>query len=484
MKTGKQENVETEAPSGSLFFYPWERQFERLITPFEEFIHRQTTGGIALMATTLVALALANSPLSEAYSRILHTPLSFSLGFLAFGKDLAHWINEGVMVFFFLLVGCEIKREIIAGELADIRAASLPIIAAAGGMLLPALIYHILNPAGDTAHGWGIPMATDIAFCVGALVLLGKRVPAALTLFLVSLAIVDDLGAVLVIALFYTETIHLQALALGGAALAALALFNLAGVRRLFLYGLMGFCLWMALLSAGIHATIAGVLLAFCLPARPRHDSPSFAARMKRLVGHFGESCQTGENLLKNTEQHSLLRAMMGEVRLAETPLQRVQNTLQIPVSLIVIPLFALANAGIPIVPSKFGEVLAHGVTQGVLLGLVAGKFLGITGFTWLALKAGLGKLPGGIRLAHVAGAGLLGGIGFTMSIFVAELSFPGHPEYLTTAKTAIILASLVSGFSGVGWLWGLSLVRSGKTRRVQRRFRNCRSIKGRACTP
>jgi NhaA family Na+:H+ antiporter len=175
---------------------------------------------------------------------------------------------------------------------------------------------------------------------------------------------------------------------------------------------------------------------------------------------------------------------MMGEVRLAETPLQRVQNTLQIPVSLIVIPLFALANAGIPIVPSKFGEVLAHGVTQGVLLGLVAGKFLGITGFTWLALKAGLGKLPGGIRLAHVAGAGLLGGIGFTMSIFVAELSFPGHPEYLTTAKTAIILASLVSGFSGVGWLWGLSLVRSGKTRRVQRRFRNCRSIKGRACTP
>lgn len=451
-----------DASAGHLFFYPWERQFERLITPFEEFIHRQTTSGIVLMVTTLVALALANSPLSDAYGRILHAPFSVSLGFWTLSKDLAHWINEGLMVFFFLLVGCEIKREILVGDLADIRAAALPIVAAAGGMLLPALIYHLLNPAGDTAQGWGIPMATDIAFCVGALVLLGKRVPAALTLFLVSLAIVDDLGAVLVIALFYTDTIHLQALALAALALLTLALFNLAGVRRILPYGLVGLCLWLTLLSSGIHATIAGVFLAFCLPARPRHDSLSFAERMKQLIGHFGECCQPGENLLKDTERYSLLRAMMGEVRLAEAPLQRVQNALHIPTSLIVIPLFALANAGIRINPSAFGQVLTHGVTQGVLLGLVAGKFIGITGFSWFALKAGLGKLPGGIRLAHVAGAGLLGGIGFTMSIFIAELSFPGNIAYLNIAKTGIILSSLVSGLLGVSWLWVLSAVGQG----------------------
>jgi NhaA family Na+:H+ antiporter len=464
MRQTKKDRNETGDMTDRLFFYPWERQFERLITPFEEFIHRQTTSGIVLLVTTLLALVLANSSLSEVYGRIFHTTISVSLGSFTLGKDLSHWINEGLMVFFFLLVGCEIKREIIVGDLADIRSATLPIVAAAGGMILPALIYHLFNPAGNTAHGWGIPMATDIAFCVGALVLLGKRVPAALTLFLVSLAIVDDLGAVLVIALFYTEKIHLSALALASLALLVMALFNLAGVRRLTPYGLVGFGLWLALLVSGVHATIAGVLLAFCLPARPRYDSLSFTVRMKQLVGNFGKCCQPGESLLANTEQYSLLREMMREVRLAEAPLQRVQNALHIPTSLIIIPLFALANAGIHVEPAAFGQVLSHSVTKGVLLGLVSGKFLGITVFSWLALKTGLGRLPSGIRLSHVAGAGLLGGIGFTMSIFIAELSFPGHPEYLTIAKAGIILASLVSGILGVTWLWILSLTGHNQT--------------------
>ncbi|MCE5265536.1 MAG: Na+/H+ antiporter NhaA [Deltaproteobacteria bacterium] len=440
-----------------LFFYPWERQFERLITPFEEFIHRQTTSGIILMITTLIALILSNSPLSEVYGRIVHTPFSLSLGGLGFGKDLGHWINEGLMVFFFLLVGCEIKREILVGDLADIRAAVLPIVAATGGMLMPALIYHLLNPGGDTAHGWGIPMATDIAFCVGALVLLGKRVPAALTLFLVSLAIVDDLGAVLVIALFYTEQIHLLSLAMAGLALLVLMLLNLAGVRLLTPYGVAGLGLWMALLSSGVHATIAGVLLAFCLPARPRHDCLSFSVRMKGLVDDVRNSCRPGTNLLKDTEQYSLLKAMMEEVRLAEAPLQRVQNALHIPTSLLVIPFFALANAGIPVDPSAFTQLLSEEVTLGGVLGLVAGKFVGVAGFSWLALKTGLGRLPSGLRMAHLAGAGLLAGIGFTMSIFIAELSFPGNAAHLNIAKSGIIFGSLVSGLLGVAWLWLLS---------------------------
>lgn len=449
--------------AGELFFYPWERQFERLISPFDEFIERQATSGIVLVVTTLAALLLANSPLGEPYGRFLHTHLSLTLGNWSLDRDLAHWVNEGLMVFFFLLVGCEIKREFLVGEMSQVRKALLPIVAAAGGMLVPALLYHLINPSGPAAHGWGIPMATDIAFCVSALVLLGRKVPAALTLFLVSLAIVDDLGAVMVIALFYTEQINLWGLALAAVALLVLGLFNLTGIRRLTPYGLAGFGLWLALLASGVHATIAGVLLALCLPARPRHDCLSFTAQMKDLVNGFGDSCLPGTNLLKNTEQYSLLKTMMGELRFAEAPLQRVENALHIPTSFLVIPLFALANAGITMDLSAFTQILSQGVTQGVLLGLVLGKFVGVSSFTWLALKTGLGKLPTGLRMAHVAGGGLLAGIGFTMSIFITELSFPGNAGYLNLAKAGIICGSLVSALAGGVWLWCLSVAGGAK---------------------
>lgn len=479
MDQGQSRSSKPDGSHSGLFFYPWERPFERLITPFEEFIHRQTTSGIVLILTTLVALALANSPLGAAYGRILETTLSISLGFITIGKDLVHWVNEGLMVFFFLLVGCEIKREILVGDLADIRMAALPIVAAAGGMILPALIYFLFNPTGNTVQGWGIPMATDIAFCISALVLLGKRVPSALTLFLVSLAIVDDLGAVLVIALFYTDTVNLQALAFASLSLATLVLFNMAGIRRLTPYGLVGFCMWLALLYSGIHATLTGVLLAFCLPARPRYDTHSFSKRMKQLVGDFTGGHQPNDNLLKNKEQYSLLRAMMDEVRLTETPIQRVQNALDVPSALIVIPLFALANAGIPIIPSALSGILSHSITQGVLFGLIAGKCLGITGFSWIALKMGIGKLPRGIRLSHIVGAGLLAGIGFTMSIFIAELSFPGHEDLLNVAKTGIILSSIISGILGVGWLWILALARRGESSKAGHEDRTAKARPG-----
>ena len=438
---------------GSLFFYPWERQFDRLITPFEEFIHRQTTSGIVLMFTTLVALIIANSPLSDAYRHILHTNCSISLGYFNLRMDLAHWINEGLMVFFFLLVGCEIKREVLVGDLSNVRVAALPIVAAIGGVIMPAVIYRIFNPAGEGANGWGIPMATDIAFCVGALVLLGKRVPAALTLFLVSLAIVDDLAAVVVIALFYTAEINIPALWLALLMLFSLMLFNLAGVRRLIPYGIIGFLMWLALLSSGIHAAVCGVLLAFCLPAHSRHDTLSFAERMKQLVGDFKACCPPTQNALKNMEQHSLLLLMMEEVRLTETPLQRVQNALHIPTSLIVIPLFAFANAGIAVSSDELIQVLSNNITIGIILGLVLGKFLGITGFSWIVLKTGFAKLPEGMKMVHLAGGALLAGIGFTMSIFIAELSFSDNDAYLNTAKAAIILSSLLAGIVGVIWL-------------------------------
>jgi NhaA family Na+:H+ antiporter len=435
------------------FLYPWERQFEKLVTPFEEFIHKQTTSGIILLSVTFIALVIENTPLREAYEHLIHTAFSVTMGNITLERSLAHWVNEGLMTFFFFVVGLEIKREILVGELANVKYAALPIVAAVGGMVVPALVYTACNASGPYSHGWGIPMATDIAFCVSALVVLGRRIPQSLTMFLVALAIVDDLGAVLVIAVFYTSTINLSAIGVAAGTLLVLVVFNLLGIRKSIPYFLGGIVMWLALFSSGIHATIAGILVAFCVPARARYKPGLFGERVSELMGRFSAANRPGETMLTNIEQYAVLKGLDEELHLAEPPLQRMEGALHLPVALIVIPLFALANAAIPLDLGHIATTLLDPVALGIVLGLVVGKFAGITLFSWLVLKTGIAVMPAGVSMRHIAGVGILGGIGFTMSIFIAELSFSSNYEMLVTAKTAIIIASFLSGVLGYCWL-------------------------------
>ncbi len=427
-----------------------ERAFDKVITPFEEFIHHETTSGILLMLCAIVAIVVANSVFYDAYQQILGAKFAISLGPWILEKNLHHWINDGLMALFFFVVGLEIKREILAGELSDIRLASLPIVAAIGGMLVPALLYAAINLDSPGIGGWGIPMATDIAFAVGALVLLGSRIPKTLITFLVALAIVDDLGAVVVIAIFYTEQIHTNALLLAGAFFVILILFNLLGIRKPLPYFLIGLLMWVAMLKSGIHATLAGVLTALTIPATTKFNPAQFSTHMRKLLDKFDLSYQPGRGIMRNDEQRSILQTFENGIHLAETPLQRLEHSMHTPVAFLIIPIFALANAGIPIELSGIGEVMTDPITIGIMFGLILGKFLGIAGFSWIAIKMGIAQLPQGVNFSQIIGVALLAGIGFTMSIFIAELAFTNDASMLLMAKTGILFASLLAGILGV----------------------------------
>lgn len=431
-----------------------EEAFSKIVSPFEEFIHRETTGGYLLMACTVIALLVVNFGFHDAYQHILHAPVAFTLGSWVLEKTLHHWINDGLMALFFFVVGLEIKREVLVGELSDMRQASLPIVAAIGGMVVPAIIFFGINRGTDAAGGWGVPMATDIAFAVGVMVLLGSRAPKALMTFIVALAIVDDLGAVVVIALFYTETIHTNALILAAILMAVLVFMNFSGIRKPLPYFIVGIFLWLAMLKSGVHATLAGVLTALAIPATSKFKPEKFSEMMRKLLDKFDRHHKPDVNIMNNSEQSALLQTFEGGVHLVETPLQRLEHSLHTPVAFIIIPLFALANAGIPIELSSISSTLTHPVSIGIMAGLILGKFLGIAGFSYLAIKFGFGSLPAGVRFTHICGASLLAGIGFTMSIFITELAFPGQEEYLLMAKTGILFASLVAGVVGYIWLY------------------------------
>ncbi len=437
-----------------VYHAPWERVFERIITPFDEFIHRETTSGMLLMCTAIIALLLSNSGFADSYLHLLHTNMSVTFGDWSIDKTLHHWVNDGLMALFFFVVGLELKREFLVGELADARAAALPIIAAAGGMIVPALIYFIINPSGDAARGWGIPMATDIAFALGAIALLASRVPRALIMFLVALAIVDDLGAVAVIAFFYTDTIVLVPLVIAGALFCLLLAFNLFGIRKTLPYFLVAALLWYALLQSGVHATLAGVLGAFTVPARPKYDPQRFSSCVRSLMERFDDSLRTGHNIMTNDDMRAVVQTLENGVQQVEAPLQRLEHAWHIPVAYFVIPVFALFNAGITLHVDEIATTLTHPVTLGVSAGLVFGKVIGIAGTSWIALKLGIGQLPTDTRFTQIIGVSLLGGIGFTMSIFVAELGFAGQPELLLMAKTGVLAASIIAGVSGFIWLF------------------------------
>jgi NhaA family Na+:H+ antiporter len=448
------ESNEVKARTGRVFNAPWERAFKTIYTPFEEFIHRQSTSGLLLLSCAVIALIIANSPLSESYAHILHTKLSIGYGSMSLSMSLHHWINDGLMALFFFLVGLELKREFLVGELSDFSLAILPAVAAVGGMVVPALFYFWINPTGPEAMGWGIPMATDIAFAVSILALLGNRVPKALLMFLVALAIVDDLGAIVVIAVFYTQQLNMTGLMFAVVVTVAMLVTNFFGVRKTVPYAVLGVLLWLALHASGIHATLAGVISAFAIPARPKYDPVAFSAQVKTLIRRFDGSYRPGSNVYQNDQLRACVQSLESGCRLVQAPLQRIEHSLHIPVTYMVIPLFALANAGMPLSVFSAGSEGFSSVTLGVIAGLVGGKTVGIAGSVWLAWKLGLGKLPAGCSMRHIFGVGLLGGIGFTMSIFIAELAFVNSPEDLLYAKAGVLAGSLIAGIGGAGFLY------------------------------
>jgi len=425
---------------------------ERVVQPVRDFANEAASGGIVLLACATVAMALVNSPLSAEYLAIWDEKLTVTLGGAGVAKSVHFWINDGLMAVFFFVVGLEIKREVLVGELSSPRQAILPSVAAVGGMAVPAVLYYAFNTSGLEAAGWGIPMATDIAFALGVLALFGKHVPDSLKIFLTALAIFDDIGAVLVIAFFYTDHLTLIALAASGALLGTTAAANWLGVRSMLVYAVLGVALWIAMLNSGFHATVAGILLALAIPARARINSDSFVARSQSLVNEFKSVSHPDVDALCNDRQQRVLLALDRETERAGTPLQRLEHALNPWVALFVMPMFALANAGVAL-DGVTAQTVTHPVTLGIVAGLVLGKPLGIMGCVWVAVKFGLADLPENVNWKHIGAAGCLGGIGFTMALFIGGLAFDGG-VLLEAAKIGILTGSLLAGVFGAGLLW------------------------------
>ncbi|CAA9273355.1 MAG: Na+/H+ antiporter NhaA type [uncultured Chloroflexia bacterium] len=425
------------------------RPVEQIVRPFQYFADKASSGGILLIAAAIVALVWANSPWRESYTGLWETELSFALGPFSIEDDLTHWINDGLMAVFFLVVGLEIKREILVGELSSPRRAALPLAAAIGGAVLPALIYVAINFGTESVSGWGIPMATDIAFALGVLALLGRRAPLGLKVFLTALAIVDDIMAVLVIALFYTSDVSWSALGVGAVFLVALVAANLGGVGKPLPYALLGIGLWLCFMGSGVHATIAGVLLAVTVPASSYIDTREFLKRSRSLLDHFEQAGERGgDPVLANEERQGALHALNRANEDVEPPLQELEHALHPWVVFAIMPLFALANAGV-LLGEDFTSTLLNPVSVGIVAGLLLGKQVGITLFAWLAVKSGISEMPQGVNWLHIYGASWLAGIGFTMSLFISDLAF-AEGSLLDVAKVGILTASLIAGI--VGW--------------------------------
>lgn len=436
--------------------YPLEALFGRVLTPFERFLRRTTAGGIVLMAATLVALALATVLGGEAVHHFWERKFTFVGERFGLALTWHHWVNDGLMALFFLLVGLELKREMLVGELASIKDAALPVCAAAGGMVVPALCYLAFNAGSPAASGWGVPTATDIAFAIGILVLLAWRIPRNLIIFLTALAIADDLGAVLVIALFYSASLDSRALGVAAALFVALLILNRGGIRHPLPYATVGVLLWIAVHASGVHATLAGILLALAIPARPAYTPAQFEQRVEELQAAFRadrRDASTPDDPLSNPRMASIAEAMERSAAAVQSPAHRIEHSLTPWVAFVVIPIFALANAGIDLASVAWSRVFEHSVTLGVLAGLVIGKFAGISLASWLAVATGLARLPGGVEWKHLLGAAWLGGIGFSMSLFIAQLAFR-EPDMVEQAKLGILLGSVISAAIGLVWLF------------------------------
>ncbi len=437
--------------------YPLESVVGRILSPFERFLRRTTAGGIVLVATTAATLVMAGVLGAESLHHFWEQRFALSAGAgFELSLSLHHWVNDGLMALFFLLVGLELKREILVGELASLRDAALPVIAAIGGMLVPAATYAALNVGTPGSAGWGIPMATDIAFAVGILVLLSWRIPKNLIVFLTALAITDDLGAVLVIAIFYTAQIDVPALAASAGLVGVLVLLNRGGIRNTLPYWIVGALLWYFVHASGVHATVAGILLAFAIPARAAQTPARFEQRLDDLGNALRQDradAETPDDPLRNEHLSSIAHSVEQAAAAVQSPLHRIEHGLSPWVTFVVIPVFALANAGINLAEVRWSEAFGNRVTLGVFLGLVIGKFVGIGAFSWVAVRLGWGRLPTGVSWRHLLGASWLAGIGFTMSIFIAQLAFT-DAALVEQAKLGILLASAVAAVVGLAWLW------------------------------
>lgn len=419
----------------------------RIKDPLISFVKLESFGGIVLICTSILALVLANLPDGKEFLDFWEEYAGFQFGDFKLKLSVLHWINDGLMAVFFFVVGLEIKREILTGGLSSIKKASLPIFGAVGGMLVPALIFFGLNQNGPGAHAWGIPMATDIAFALGILTLLGKRIPLSLKLLLTSIAIIDDIGAVIVIAVFYTSKIHMTALLYGALVLAVLFLLNFLNIRNRSPYLILGVVLWFALLQSGLHATLAGVLLAFSIPARANTTLGEFLSCNMKILNNIKTHKEETSNSYEQKYVQSAIHTIEENCDKAISPLQYLEHKLHPYVVYFIVPLFALANAGLALDSDLLFE-LSNPISIGIFLGLFIGKPLGIVLFSKLGSISKLASKPSDVKWSQILGLGFLGGIGFTMSFFVAQLAFPAGME-LNIAKLAVLLSSLISGIVG-----------------------------------
>lgn len=422
---------------------------DKINKPFQKFIQNEKAGGIVLGISVIIALIIANSPLSDAY----HHFFEHKIGFQFDGKSyleysLHHWINDGLMAVFFFVVGLELKREIVGGELSNPRKALLPIGAAIGGMLVPAIIYFALNPYGEAQNGWGIPMATDIAFALGVLYLLGNKIPLSLKVFLTALAIVDDLGAVLVIAFFYTSDISTLSLLIGLGFVLIMYIGNKMGVRNVLFYAIIGIIgVWTAFLLSGVHATIASVLAAFTIPADMKIKESLYITKIQNYLTKFKSIDPNDKIPTLTNEQLHILDEVKKDTNDIIPPLQRLEHAMHPMVTFLIIPIFALANAGVSIA-IDFEQLFSTNIALGVALGLLVGKVLGVVGFTLLFVKLKIAPFPDGMNVKNLLGLGLLSAIGFTMSLFITSLAFTNE-DHITQAKIGIFFASIIAGILG-----------------------------------
>lgn len=427
---------------------------EKIIAPVNRFIHLEYTSGIVLLLSVVIAILWANSAFGESYHHLWEMNFSIAFDQHMLSKPLHIWINDGLMALFFFVIGLELKREFMDGELSSLKKAAMPMSAALGGMLVPALIYSIVNLSSGAVHGWGIPMATDIAFALALLSMAGRNIPSSVKVFLSALAVADDLGAVLVIAFFYTAEVNFAALGIAAIFLLVLIIGNRMGIRNSAFYLLIGICVWIGFLLSGVHATIAGVLVAFTIPAMTRIDENVYSENLRELSYEFEKEIPSNSTLT-TPQQHQTIQHVKSLSLAAETPLQKIEHALHPWVAFLIMPLFAIANSGI-LIGGDFFSAIINPVSIGVTLGLVIGKFVGVLLFTFIMVKTGLGSLPNQASWKHMIGIALLAGVGFTMSLFISGLAF-SNPAFIVQAKYGILTASVISGLSGYFFLKRIS---------------------------
>ena len=430
---------------------------DQIFRPFQRFFRKEAASSILLIAATIMALIWTNSQIGETYHSFWHSEVTFAFGAFHISKTLVHWINDGLMSLFFFTVGLEIKREILVGELATPKKALLPVIAAVGGMVVPGLIYAILNIGSPTISGWGVPVATDIAFALGAVAVFGRRLPVGLRIFLAAFAIADDLGAVVIIAIFYTKEIVWSYLIVSLLFVFGLAVANFLWIRWTIIYATLGLAVWFFVLGSGVHPTIAGVVVSLFVPARGRYDTDNFLQNVKKIMEKFEcEEQSCGYSILLNEEHMHAVQALELACHDVETPLQRLMHALHPWVAFLILPFFAMGNTGLTFHGMVFSEMLSNTVILGIVFGLVFGKPLGVMLFSYLSVKTGIASLPQEVRWSHIFGGAMLGGIGFTMSLFLADLSF-SDPQILNYSRIAILVGSVLSAAVGMSFLGFIS---------------------------